>query len=241
MLAHSIKTLSYALLEDQKRAGLWGCIDGVVCWVLALNIWRVHECQCSLEHFDVFVFLALIIWRCEIAVWGWCGARRTLLQNKWLKVMIFLKIRKQPPIRIKTDKEHHFPALKLFARFRSPSSLLFHQPSLHPHPTVGLRPALRSCHVKRVPRRSRFHSALQNKTGQSKIPTVSSEDRTHGPLERPPSRSSPSHCCGPALCLPPCQSPWNLMKEKSVGVGRWVTLWQPQRSGEGFIDILMSG
>lgn len=31
------------------------------------------------------------------------------------------------------------------------------------------------------------------------------------------------------------------MKEKSVGIGRWVTLWQPRRSGSGFIYILMGG
>ncbi|KAK9973377.1 hypothetical protein ABG768_024113, partial [Culter alburnus] len=61
---------------------------------------------------------------------------------------------------------------------------------LHPHPTAGLRPAPCSSHVKRVSRSSRFHSSLQNKTGQNTSPSVPSENRTHGPLELRPIRSS---------------------------------------------------
>lgn len=97
-----------------------------------------------------------------------------------------------------------------------------------------------SRHVKRVSRSSRFHSSLQNKTGQNTSPSVPPEICMHGPLELGPIRSS----------LTPLQTstmftPMSVAVKPNEGevsryreVGDIVTT---MAVGQGFIYILMGG
>lgn len=170
-----------------------------------------HECQCPLDCFEVIVFLALR--KCEIT------KQTYFALIHWCSA-------------VKT--------LRTIPKSMKRCLLFLSNPSLHPHPTAGLCPAPCSRHVKRVSRSSRFHSSLQNKTGQNTSPSVPSENRTHGPLELGPIRST----------LTPLQTstmftPMSVAVKPNEGevsgyreVGDIVTT---AAVGQGFIYILMRG